>query len=68
MIGDGLDSMLPLDDLEEDESWRRKGGELTELTEEKEDWRFVYCAPRRKLGRSRCGSRAGWSFAEGGGG
>lgn len=52
MIGDGLDSMLSLDDLEEEESWRKRGGELTEPTEEKDDCRFVYCAPRRKLGRS----------------
>ncbi len=47
MIGDGLESMLPLEHLEEEESWRKSGGEAAEPTEEKEDWRFVYCAPRR---------------------
>ena len=47
MIGDGLDSMLPLDDFDEAESWRKRGGEAAEPTEEKEDWRFVYWAPRR---------------------
>lgn len=34
--------MLLLDDLEEEESWRKRGGELSEPAEEKDDCRFVY--------------------------